>query len=285
MPWRPFGGGASALETDLKKITESGVIEVPKELLDTVVEATRSADDRTEIMKHLRQCLAEPSGNRWRRVYAAMVLAEALIKGAAPALLTETAEGHHFDLVQRLSLLEMFEHSTDKRVQGMVRSKASALRKELVPRLQSGGDGAAAGGSGGSISCEGTSHASSSTGSGRGALSSISSGAGSAESPAVPVWEKPAGHLVLNGVVTVGHNDDTTSESSGGEGPKKAVQYREKDKKGRTDGSRRKKGAAGGRKQRSRGDSTTDSDEAPGRPPVAKAAPAPPPPSVDLLDF
>merc|ERR1712190_414221 len=44
---------------------------------------------------------------------------------------------------------------------------------------------------------------------------------------------KPQGQIILNGIVAVGHSDDTTSESSAGEGAKVGVQYRQATRKTR----------------------------------------------------
>merc|ERR1719487_1270031 len=86
-------------------------------------------------MKHLRECLAETQSKYWRRVYGGLVLCEGLIKNGSPALISETAEGKHFDLVQRLSFLEHFDNS-DKRVANNIRKKAETLRAEVVPLIQ-----------------------------------------------------------------------------------------------------------------------------------------------------
>jgi len=114
-------------------------MDIPKELLTPVIEASVNEEDRPVIMKHLRECLAEPAGKQWRHIYGGLVLVEALVKSGSPALITETAEGRHFDLVQRLSFLEHFENA-DKRVMNNVRKKAEQLRKQVVPLLQSAGD-------------------------------------------------------------------------------------------------------------------------------------------------
>merc|ERR1719204_2586071 len=58
------------------------------------------------------------------------------MRKGAPALFTEIAEGMHFDPVQRLTFLEHFEYRDDRRVQGIVRQKATALRTELLAKLQ-----------------------------------------------------------------------------------------------------------------------------------------------------
>eukprot|EP00913_Durusdinium_trenchii_P035548 g33266.t2 len=122
------------------------LVEPRQDVLALVVEATRlGEEERREIMMHLRECLAEPQGRRWRRIYAALelhsaVLMEELLKDGAPELVVETAEGRYFDLVQRLSLLEKFECTNDLRVQNMVRTKATGLRSEVVPRLETAGD-------------------------------------------------------------------------------------------------------------------------------------------------
>mmetsp|Transcript_95613 Transcript_95613/g.298106 ORF Transcript_95613/g.298106 Transcript_95613/m.298106 type:complete len:300 (-) Transcript_95613:110-1009(-) len=244
---RAFGGGSS-LEVDLKRVTESGVIEVPKDLLSAVVRASYGEEERREIMRHLRQCLAEPNSMRWRRVYSGLLLVEDLMKNGSRDLLTETAEGHHFDLVQRLSLLEQFECTTDKRVQNMVRAKAKVLRDDLLPRLQTAHDAATvdAGRECTSTCSPGTATSSCST-------SSTSAGNTSPKSgtPGAP-W-KPEGQMVLNGIVAVGHRDDTTSESSGEEAPR-AVAFR-KARKGS------QKSSTKSRRPHAHSDDSTDSDD------------------------
>mmetsp|Transcript_8935 Transcript_8935/g.20756 ORF Transcript_8935/g.20756 Transcript_8935/m.20756 type:complete len:263 (+) Transcript_8935:64-852(+) len=218
-----FTGGSNQtpLQADLKRATESNVIEVPKDVLALVVEATRlGEEERREIMMHLRDCLAEPQGKKWRRMYAGLVLVEELLKNGSPELLHETSEGRHFDLVQRLSLLEKFECTNDLRVQNMVRTKASVLRSEVMPRLETAGE---------TIHKPAVSSSSSSrvlsepTTAGGSTVTSSSSGY---TGGALYNMAKPECQLILNGVVAVGHNDDTDSDSDGGDGPKKAVAYR-----------------------------------------------------------
>lgn len=225
------GGNQTPLQADLKRATESNVIEVPKDVLALVVEATRlGEEERREIMMHLRECLAEPQGRRWRRIYAGLVLIEELLKNGAPELVTETAEGRYFDLVQRLSLLEKFECTNDMRVQNMVRTKASGLRTEVVPRLETSGDDHVSHKPASSSASHGVSDSTSaggSTGASTGGTSSGSS-AGAAGYTGGQLYNmaKPESQLILNGVVAVGHNDDTDSDSDGGDAPKRAVAYR-----------------------------------------------------------
>ncbi|CAE7325978.1 unnamed protein product [Symbiodinium natans] len=154
----------------------------------------------------------------------AKVLIEELLKNGAPELLQETSEGRYFDLVQRLSLLEKFECTNDLRVQNMVRTKASALRSEVMPRLETAGEmphHKPAAPSSGSTSSRVMSEPT--TAGGSTATSSSSSGY---TGGALYNMAKPECQLILNGVVAVGHNDDTDSESDGGDGPKKAVAFR-----------------------------------------------------------
>jgi hypothetical protein len=202
----------TTLAADLKRVTESNVLQVPKDLLTMVVEATRLGEkDRREIMMHLRECLAEPQGKEWRRMYAGLVLTEELLTFAAPELLTETAEGRYFDLVQRLSLLEHFECTNDLRVQNMVRTKATALRAEAVSKLESAADGSWQK----SNSPENSSNGSFSTTASSSKYSSNTDGL-------------PEKQMILNGVVAVGHNEDTDSESDNdADAPRKAVAYRD----------------------------------------------------------
>jgi len=250
------------------------VIDIPKELLDVVVQAALSEDDRREIMQHLRECLAEPTVRRWRRIYAALVLTEELAKRGPPELLVETAHGHHFDLVQRLSLLEHFENTGDRRVQNMVRTKATAMRADMVTRLQAAGDDGAVQSSDAikdtASTCSPglTSVTSCSTSSGVGSSSTSPTNATEpAQSPVQPA--RPEGRMVLNGIVAVGHNDDTTDEESDEEGPKKAVRYEQR------------KSA-----RKARRSNETDSEDDMRKSPKAGAAPPPPPaPVVDLLEL
>ena len=90
-----------------------------------------------EIMAHLRECLKEPSGKKWRHVHTALVVAEDLLGQGRGALelIGEIACGLQFDLVQRLAFQEAYQH-TETHARGMVRSKAKALRATLVPRIQ-----------------------------------------------------------------------------------------------------------------------------------------------------
>lgn len=211
---KAFGSstGGNPLETDLKRVTESGVIDIPKELLSVIAEASHSEHDRRVIMHHLRECLAEPSGKRWRRVHAGLCLAEDLLKTGAPELLVETAEGRHFDLIQRLSLLEHFECTNDKRVQNMVRTKATALRSEAVPRLETASE---------LQPCDQAKDMKDTSSTCSPGMASVSS-CSTASSANAPSWnnEKEKGQMILNGIVAVGHRDDTTSESSGDEAPR-----------------------------------------------------------------
>lgn len=204
------GGGASAIETDLRRITEAEVLDVPKETLMSIVQASHSADDRREIMQHLRVCLAEPQPRYWRRIYGALVVVEQLLQRGSKALMIETSEGHHFDLVQRLSFLEHFEFREDIRIQAMVRQKATILRSEVVARIQNPGDSTQQSVSGEDQENEEAHHS--------------SNGHSSASSAKVARAPTPVskGQQVVNGLVSVGHRDDTTSESSGAENAKKS---------------------------------------------------------------
>jgi len=247
------GGAGKTLPADLKRITQSGVLDIPKELLTPVIEASSNEEDRPEIMKHVRECLAEPSGKNWRRIYAALVLVEALVNDGSPTLIVETAEGRHFDLVQRLSFLEHFDN-TDKRVTNNIRRKAEALRKEVVPLIQNAmiakdSDDKADDSKDTASTCTGAvsiitqSTADSST---------TATGFGSDDfcndalkfEPAEPSKRT----MILNNIVTVGHNDDTTSESEGNEDvARAAVRYREPRKmtaKARNERSRRGQGSS-----------------------------------------
>jgi len=71
------------LDDDLKRITEAGVTDIPKELFTAIIEESREEQSRKKIMNHLRQCLTDVSKPKdWKRAYNAMVLAEELMHEA-----------------------------------------------------------------------------------------------------------------------------------------------------------------------------------------------------------
>jgi len=45
---------------------------------------------------------------RWRRVYAALILVECLVQRGCGELMSEAGKGVHFDMAQRLALLEYY---------------------------------------------------------------------------------------------------------------------------------------------------------------------------------
>lgn len=141
------GSNDEPLNAHLKRITDSaytrktlGGAEIDGELLAPVIQESHDGDCRCEIMRHLHECLSEPSGKRWQRIYGGLALAETLMQHGSPALAIEVAHGRHFDLVQRVSFLERFDSAargcTDRRAQNMVRSRATQLLAALVPQLQ-----------------------------------------------------------------------------------------------------------------------------------------------------
>mmetsp|Transcript_10483 Transcript_10483/g.28710 ORF Transcript_10483/g.28710 Transcript_10483/m.28710 type:complete len:340 (-) Transcript_10483:41-1060(-) len=301
-------GGASPLEADLRRITEAESIDTPdKDVLRSIVTSTHDPDDRRDILRHLQECLAESSGRRWRRVHGGLVLLEELIKNGAPALITEISEGMHFDPVQRLTFIERFEYKEDRRVQGIVRQKATALRADLIDRLQGGsGEGASAasgkasptrsGGRGGqrptSVSDKGDRYVGFGSDSVAGGGASEPDKRGSSSAYVGFGSDDVGNHMpdnsgsrknVVNGLVAVGHRDDTDSDSSGNEGRRPRGKQQEKPR-----GSPAIIHAKGGRKAL---EDSTDSDSDGDRPKrraaqSSKPAQKPPPPpaaEVDLL--
>merc|ERR1712129_194721 len=207
-----------------------------------------------------------------------LILVEGPLNNGAQELFDETAEGHHFDLVQQLSLLEKFDCTTDKRVQNMVRSKASGLRAEVVSRIQSAGDSSSvpeANCDGASTCSSGSTHSTCSP-----AVSgSIGSDTSSLESGDV-LW-KPEERMVLNGIVAVGHTDDTTSESSGDENTRrKAVEFRPvRVKKGA------RKSQVKGSRSRDKSDSESSGSDRSRRQTPKAAVPQASKPEVDFVDL
>lgn len=230
------GGAVSQLQGDLRSITDAELLESPpKEVLESVTRATNVEEDRREILLHLQECLAEASSKRWRRVHGGLVLLDHLLRCGSTSVVTEIAEGKHFDPVQRLTFLEKFEYGDDRRVQNVVRQKATALRTQLITRLQdphaverpvqktassssrgvatpgagtgtSAGGGSSSGGRFVGFGSDGPVEADKATP----ATSSAYVGFGS---DSCPNFDQVGKSKVVNGLVKLGHRDDTSSES------------------------------------------------------------------------
>jgi hypothetical protein len=226
---------STSFHQDLQKVAEFGNKELPAELMDSIVEASGDYGNRCEIMTFLRGCFTGPTIHKeWRRVYGALVLVEDIMKRGDRHLLVETAEGHHFDVIQRLSFLEHFDNP-DKRAQGLVRSKASTLRSELVPKLQNATsegffkdlEEVRSQGEASTCSPSVTSRNTMSTDASNEAEKQAGSVGSSPQVSPTPQVTKPTGRMILNGIVSVGHNEDTTDDSSGDEANPAPVQYRQ----------------------------------------------------------
>jgi len=131
-----FGSASSSLEEDLRRITDFEAVDAPAGVLRSIMVASHDAADRIVIMTHLRECLSENDGKRWRRILGALMIVEQLLEKASQALFIEASEGRHFDLGMRLGFLEQFEYTIDERVQGSVRLKASTLREAFRKRME-----------------------------------------------------------------------------------------------------------------------------------------------------
>lgn len=215
-------GSSNPLQADLKRVTSADVCDSPKEEMEKICRASFMPDDRKTIMLHLQSCFADTSGKQWRRVFGALLLLENLVRKGSPAVVRELADGIHFDIVQRLTFLGHFEFASDKRVEALVREKAKTLRTDLLERMQR--DQPVEDSTSQLISL----NASPSSPSSHGAESKEE---GKQRPPPPPPSQQPMSwapnpsnwlpkdqnRVLVNGLVSVGHNEDTTDEESGGE--------------------------------------------------------------------
>lgn len=293
-------GGASQLEADLRRITESETIDAPKETLAMIVQASHNQEDRLVIMTHLQTCMAEANGKRWRRVYGALVLVEHLLQRGSPELVAETADGLHFDLVQRLTFLSRFSFEADKRVEGIIREKAGQLRTELLDKQELAEDGAsgskedgnrerqtanAEGGGGRNEAPRARDPVIDERPSGGWDVQGTRGGAaGGGPPPSGPrAVQETKGRMVLDGVVSVGHRDDTSSESEGERAARRSRKDTKKKERRRREDSTDSDASSDDRRPRGR---RSNGRRGAGRDDERSPAPAPAPaPSVDLLDF
>jgi len=120
---------SSELDESLKRATSSRSLQISEASLSALVEASRSIDGRRQLMRYLHECLRNPASKRWRRLYAAIVVLEELLRRGHPDLVQELASGYHFDLAQRCCLLQAYHVGYDIQVEGLVRGKAQALHE------------------------------------------------------------------------------------------------------------------------------------------------------------
>lgn len=129
-------GGAS-LQDHLGLITDSGSLDIPEERFTVAIQESREESGRKAIMTHVHQCLRDGTKPKaWRRLHSAMILVEQLLKFGSPALIAEIAVGRHFDIVQKLSFVERFQHTSNELAQNIVRSRAKVLKIRLLRRLE-----------------------------------------------------------------------------------------------------------------------------------------------------
>lgn len=129
-----FGGKADAkcLDDTLQLATHSEKPEVPKDILLAITQSSHHEDDRRTIMRHIALCLHDTAASKWRRISTGLTVVEHLLRNGSPLIVSETTEGMHFDIAQRLSFLENFEYSIDKRVEALIRRKVTSVRGAWV---------------------------------------------------------------------------------------------------------------------------------------------------------
>lgn len=131
-----YGGKTDdkALDTSLKRATHSERVDVEKDALLAIAQSSHNEEDRRTIMRHLAVSLSDDSSSKWRVINASLTVVEHLLRHGNQDIVLETASGMHFDLVQRLSFLEKFENSIDKRVESMIRRRALSLRGLFIEK-------------------------------------------------------------------------------------------------------------------------------------------------------
>lgn len=127
-----MGGAADGLDACLAKVANLQFADIPKEVLDRVCEASSELEDRRKIMQHIYKGLGATGVANWRQVYAALMLFETLINRGSPKVIEESRDGHHFDVIQKLTMLTVYENESDRRVERLIREKAQDLRKRFL---------------------------------------------------------------------------------------------------------------------------------------------------------
>jgi len=130
----------ASLKVYLHGITGCQSTEIPDDEFMAAIEASYDPSLRKDLMRHLRDCLTESSGKRWARILGALDLLEKMLQFGDPTLVVESAHGRHFDVLQKVSLLEHFDATTrgieDDSAQSLIRGKAQQMRVLLVQLLE-----------------------------------------------------------------------------------------------------------------------------------------------------
>lgn len=129
---------SNSLKANLQRVTHSEDDDLP-ETLHKICQASHDSRNRRVVMHHLRACFSEMSGRRWRIIYGALVLLENLVKKSPPAVLSELANGFHFNVMQ---ISSDFQCPEDERIQTLVREKANRLFTTLHQKIQASSGGA-----------------------------------------------------------------------------------------------------------------------------------------------
>lgn len=146
---RVVGGGSAvasaALPSDLEVLGAEAPVQ-PSVLAHLVAAARADAGARQAIMARLMPCLRPPAkaGGSWCPTYNGLALAEELAKSGPPELFEEMQQGKHFDIMQRLAILQYLE-CADACVQGMLRSKAGTVQAAMQLRFGAASGTVAAG--------------------------------------------------------------------------------------------------------------------------------------------
>ena len=99
--------------------------------LESFSRASFEVEERGKIFRYMSEAL---QSSNWRAVYNSLTLLESLMTKGSKSLLSECHSGFHFDVLQRLSLLQSYSHD-DARVCQLVRDLAKSVREVVKERF------------------------------------------------------------------------------------------------------------------------------------------------------
>ena len=100
--------------------------------LERVAKLSFEAEERFKILTFIHDQLIAAD---WRKIWNALNILQTLFTSGSKMMISEFAQGQHFDALQRLLLLTAFAHD-DLRIRELVRSRAREVREIAKDKLE-----------------------------------------------------------------------------------------------------------------------------------------------------
>ena len=127
-------------ELDLQFVINSGMLQMPQELLDRIMALSWRQWGRDLITEHLPGCLSLSSCNNWKHLHGGLALVDVLMDSGDPTLFMEMAKDSDATLLHlHISRLEYNTGTVEPHEIHLIRAKAAEVLPKLLDRFQQHG--------------------------------------------------------------------------------------------------------------------------------------------------